>query len=76
MSKAEEINSLESLKDFIISKDNSKSFVYFSPIPDYLKTEKCILGGEIFLFTSSGSHFYFYSSVDEAGRGPTLGNYQ
>lgn len=48
MSKAEEINSLESLKDFIISKDNSKSFVYFSPIPDYLKTEKCILGGENF----------------------------
>lgn len=40
------INSLETLKDYIASKDNTKNFVYFSPIPEALKTEKCILGGK------------------------------
>lgn len=74
MSKIDVISSLESLKDFIISKDNSKSNVYFSPIPDYLKTEKCILGGKK-MFTLSGSHFNLFKTVDEAGRGPILGNY-
>ena len=38
------INSLESLKDYIKSKDNSKSNIYFSKIPESCKTEKCILG--------------------------------
>lgn len=38
------ISSLETLKDFIKSKDNAISNVYFSPIPEICKTEKCILG--------------------------------
>lgn len=38
------INSLETLKTFIESKDNAVSNVYFSAIPDICKTEKCILG--------------------------------
>lgn len=45
MSKADLINSLDSLKDYISAKDNTKSFVYCSPIPEVLKSEKCILGG-------------------------------
>lgn len=44
MSEQESITSLESLKDYIKSKDNSQSNVYFSKIPDICKTEKCILG--------------------------------
>lgn len=43
---SESINSLETLKDYLSSKDNSKSFVYFSKIPDICKTEKCQLGGK------------------------------
>lgn len=39
-----QIKSLESLKDYIVKQDNSKSFVYFSSIPEICKTEKCILG--------------------------------
>ncbi|CAG9800825.1 unnamed protein product [Chironomus riparius] len=42
--KSDNIDSLESLKDYIGSQDNSKSFVYFSKIPDICKTEKCMLG--------------------------------
>lgn len=38
------INSLESLKDYIKSKDNSVSNVYFSQIPAICKKQKCILG--------------------------------
>jgi len=38
------ITSLDSLKDYIVSKDNAVSSVYFSPIPEICKTEKCILG--------------------------------
>ncbi|KAG5678609.1 hypothetical protein PVAND_008270 [Polypedilum vanderplanki] len=38
------IKCLESLKNYIKRQDNSKSFVYFSSIPDICKTEKCILG--------------------------------
>lgn len=38
------ITSLQSLKDFIKSKDNSESNVYFSTIPEICKIEKCILG--------------------------------
>lgn len=47
-----EINSLESLKNYVESKDNANSEVYFSSIPTICKTEKCILGvdeaGKIF----------------------------
>lgn len=38
------INSLETLKSYIQSKDNAASNVYFSEIPEICKTEKCILG--------------------------------
>lgn len=38
------INSLNSLMDYIKSKDNAASNVYVSPIPDICKSEKCILG--------------------------------
>lgn len=40
------INSLETLDEFIKSKDNSISTVYFSDIPEICKTEKCMIGGE------------------------------
>lgn len=46
MEKSSVITSLDSLKEYIINQDNAKNFVYFSPIPDILKTEKCILGGK------------------------------
>jgi ribonuclease H2 subunit A len=38
------INSLETLKTYIAGKDNSKSFVYFSKIPQICKDEPCELG--------------------------------
>lgn len=38
------INSLDTLKTYIESKDNAISSVYFSRIPEICKTEKCILG--------------------------------
>jgi ribonuclease H2 subunit A len=38
------ITSLETLKDYIDSKDNAISNIYFSAIPEICKTEKCILG--------------------------------
>lgn len=38
------ITSLDTLKSYIASKDNAKSFVYFSDIPEICKTEKCVLG--------------------------------
>ena len=44
--KSDNIDSLESLKDYISSKDNSKSFVYFSKIPEICKNQKCMLGGK------------------------------
>lgn len=44
MSEEIVINSLETLKTFIESKDNAQSNVYFSPIPEACKSEKCILG--------------------------------
>jgi hypothetical protein len=46
MAQSDLINSLESLQDYIKAKDNTKSFAYCSPIPEILKTEKCILGGK------------------------------
>jgi ribonuclease H2 subunit A len=39
-----QITSLDTLKDYILSKDNAKSFVYFSSIPDICKNEECLLG--------------------------------
>lgn len=38
------IDSLETLKKYIESKDNANSHVYFSKIPEICKKEKCILG--------------------------------
>lgn len=38
------IKSLETLKEFIKSKDNAVSNIYFSEIPEICKSEKCILG--------------------------------
>lgn len=38
------ITSLDTLKSYITTKDNAKSFVYFSDIPEICKTEKCVLG--------------------------------
>ena len=38
------IKSLETLKEFIKSKDNAVSNIYFSEIPEICKREKCILG--------------------------------
>jgi ribonuclease H2 subunit A len=38
------ITSLESLKEVLAEKDNSKSFVYISQIPEICKNEPCILG--------------------------------
>lgn len=46
IAQSEIINSLDSLKEYITAKDNTKSFVYCSPIPEILKKEKCILGGK------------------------------
>lgn len=40
------ITSLETLDDFIKSKGNAVSTVYFSDIPEICKTEKCMIGGE------------------------------
>lgn len=51
------IDSLESLGPYIVEKDNTKSFVHFSNIPDSCLNSPCMLG------------------VDEAGRGPVLGEY-
>ncbi|CAO1331133.1 unnamed protein product [Diamesa tonsa] len=38
------ITSLDTLKSYIATKDNAKSFIYFSDIPEICKTEKCVLG--------------------------------
>lgn len=57
MAKPDVINSLDSLKDYIKAKDNTKSFVYCSPIPEILKTEKCILGGKNFKFHKKKKQF-------------------
>lgn len=51
------IDSLESLGPYIAKKDNTKSFVHFSNIPEICLNSPCMLG------------------VDEAGRGPVLGEY-
>jgi hypothetical protein len=45
-SSSNPINSLETLKDYILEQDNAQSFVYFSNIPEICKTEKVILGGK------------------------------
>lgn len=42
MSDSIKITSYETLDDFIKSKDNALSNVYFSDIPEICKTEKCI----------------------------------
>jgi ribonuclease H2 subunit A len=44
MVESGEIESLESLDEFIEQQDNSESFVYLSKIPEICKTEKCVLG--------------------------------
>lgn len=69
------IDSLDSLKEYLASKDNSESFEYFSPIPGILSDSFCfpILSINLYLkFSEICKTEKCILGVDEAGRGKLL----
>lgn len=47
------INSLDQLASYIASKNNADPNVYFSPIPEICKIEKCIIEKNICMYIKS-----------------------